>query len=568
MNPKSCTLNIWLLLSFLFFSEKDALTQNFNPPFPRIGQITFYSAGAGPTIWENHDLVMIRHYKTEDARRIKEKNPDVILLAANDAIEANRIGNNIPEEWYSHYANGQRVQAWGGYLMNITEYCPKVNHIYGSQNFNEFLAQYLVQNTDWNYFDGTIFDSWSTGLWVNNVDQIDFDYDGRADGGEATPRWNEGNRKLVERLRSLLPQDKQIIIAHEAGELFLNGNGFEFWSQVEDPPGGHDSNLKTLFKLRDNAVTPIINYCNGEVDGASFRADLTSAMLGDAFFGHDEGTAAHRWTFLHDEYEANLGYPTAPPQEIESGLWIRYFDNGAIISNISGSRKTVMSSQLAGGPYWRFQGAQDPILDNGDPFDQNHPISLDRMDGILLFKQPTTLVTPIVIDNVAKNMTSLGQNPVEYSGSWRQVLWDETSGDLSYSLGYGWDEFAHPYAVATGTGTATYRPNFGLSGKFEVFEWHSDSANDGQGDGCANVKITINSASGVTQKIINQKINAGRWNSLGVYDFNKGNSGSVVLSAPGSCTTISDAVRFVYRDSDYTTDTTPPIPPRGVKVSN
>ena len=290
-------------------------------------------------------------------------------------------------------------------------------------------------------------------------------------------------------------------------------------------------------------------------------------MLGDAYFGHDEGTAAHRWTYLHDEYEANLGYPTGPPEKLESGLWMRYFDNGAIISNISGQRKTVSSSQLARGPYWRFKGSQDPGFNNGDPVDQHHPISLADMDGILLFKQPTTLVTPIVIDNVAKNMTSLGQEPVDYSGSWTQVLWNDTSGEFAYSLGYGWDEFASPYAKTNGQGIATYRVNFGLGGSYEVFEWHTDSAADGQGAGCSNVKVSIQSASGVTEKIVNQKISAGRWNSLGTYTFGKGNSGSVQLSALGGCTTVSDAMRFVYRDSNYIADTTPPEPPKGVKVN-
>ena len=47
---------------------------NLNPPFPRIGQVTFYPIG----------LVAIRHYNASDARRIKAKNPDVILLATNE----------------------------------------------------------------------------------------------------------------------------------------------------------------------------------------------------------------------------------------------------------------------------------------------------------------------------------------------------------------------------------------------------------------------------------------------------------------------------------------------------
>ena len=66
--------------------EPNPSSPNWNPPYPRIGQITFYSVGSGDEIWKNHDLVMIRYYYGSDAKRVKAKNPDVILLAANTSL--------------------------------------------------------------------------------------------------------------------------------------------------------------------------------------------------------------------------------------------------------------------------------------------------------------------------------------------------------------------------------------------------------------------------------------------------------------------------------------------------
>ena len=55
-------------------------------------------------------------------------------------------------------------------------------------------------------------------------------------------------------------------------------------------------------------------------------------------------TALHRLheedpTF-HHEFNAELGYPTGPPQAIRPGVYVRYFDNGAVIANGSASNSS------------------------------------------------------------------------------------------------------------------------------------------------------------------------------------------------------------------------------------
>jgi hypothetical protein len=525
--------------------DPGSVSPNWNPPYPRIGQVTFYGIGSGDEIWKNHDLIAIRYYFGSDAQRVKAKNPDGILLAANTSLTPDfegvddHVGQAIPEDWYVHDNQGNRLPFWSGHITNITNLSPAVDFVYGPQKFNEFLPQYLANYTDWTAFDGTLFDTWWSSLkwFVSDLDSVE---PGVVEG------WGAGKRALVSNLRSLIDLP---VIAHEEGRNdYLNGNAFEFWTQ--ETVGSRSWNMQSALELQETAVQPVIVYANSEAGlndgdffGAEFRADFTSAQIAGAYFGHDEGTFAHRYTYLHDEYAADLGYPISGPRTLESGLWVRNFDNGVIISNISGQPKTVTSGQLTGGPYWRFQGAQNPSFNDGSPFTS---VDLEGVDGIMLFNQPTTLVTPIVIDNMPINMTSLDQDPAEYHGDWVQTDLRYTNSKTYYGLGYGWDEVASPYARSTTQGTATYRASIKVPGQYEVFEWHPDTKSDGFGSGCTDVGVNIQYSSGSASQFINQQINTGQWNSVGVYEFSDAFFAEVTLTAPGGCTTASDAIRFVW----------------------
>lgn len=575
---------LFLNLSFLIIP---AHSQNSNPRYPRIGQMYLYWPVQGPEIWKKHGLVMIRHKYNEAAQEIKRLNPDVILLAANDYIVTQK--DKWPDDWYlkcdrsmwgnSHCTSDGKLYAGReDYpLMNITPQSPVVNYTYGNQKFNQFLAEYLVKNTDYNYFDGTIFDYWARQIWGNKVNYADINNDFVADGKDVVnAQWERGNEALVNNLRALLPE--LLILSNEGGsyQTYTNGNMFEFWSKNQNK----QKKVQEFFNYQQNAIQPVVIYANseaglsgspsaGDFTGAHWRVDFTMAQIAGVFVGHDEGTVAHRFTFLHDEYEADLGYPLSgsagEPKEIESGFWVRFFDNGAVISNISGSSKIAHISQLDGREYWRFKGAQEPAFNNGERFTS---VYFAAYDGIMLFTEPTTLITPIVIDNVPKNMTSLGQSSVIYSGNWEQIRWGYKTkvGKTSYGLGISWGSEGYMYAINKQKGTALYRPKINVPGEYEIYGWHPDVRADGQGDGCSNVKITINHAGGTTTKFVDQTLNVGRWNSLGRYSINNGNMGTVVIDASGGCITASDAIRFVYGDATTVTDTTPPEAPKEVKV--
>ncbi len=566
---------LFLNLSFLAIPAKP---QDFNPPYPRIGQIYFYWPVQGPEIWKNHDLVIIRYKHNDAAREIKRLNPNAVLLACNDRIVSHE--GKWPVEWYlkcdrsmwgqGHCTNEGILYAGSLPLLNITNECPMVDNGYGPQRFNEFLPEHLVNKTDYNYFDGTFFDYWGKQIWGSKVDYTDINNDYVSDGGSyVNQKWREGNETLVNNLRAL---NSKPIAAHESDNDYLNGNGFEFWPDLDKK-----RRMVNAFDIQQKSKQPAIifaegyGYEKGPDFGPKWRVDFTSSQIVGAFFGHDEGTAAHRFTFIHDEYEADLGHPLSgsagAPQQIIPDLWVRYFEKGAIISNVTGSSYTLNNSQLDGRQYWRFKGGQDPAFNNGQKFTS---VSFDGYDGIMLFTEPTTLMTPIVIDNVSKNMTSPGQNPVNYSGTWEQIrwVWNVQIGKSSYGLGVTWGSEGYLYAISHQQGEASYRPKFNVAGKYEIYEWHADVREAGQTP-CDNVKLVITSAEGTGEKTVDQSVNSGQWNSLGVYNFDKGSAGNVVLKAPDGCTTCSDAIRFVYHDPNVqTADRTPPNPPRNIKVNS
>ena len=118
----------------------------------------------------------------------------MILLATNDYL-VSKYGK-FPDAWYIKNADGSKMRSYadGFGLLNITNDCPRVDNGYGAQKFNEFLPRFLLDKTDWNYFDGVFFDYWANQVW-SGADRADLNNDGKADGKETVNRkWEEGNQ--------------------------------------------------------------------------------------------------------------------------------------------------------------------------------------------------------------------------------------------------------------------------------------------------------------------------------------------------------------------------------------
>ena len=148
-----------------------------------------------------------------------------------------------------------------------------------------------------------------------------------------------------------------------------------------------------------------------------------------------------------------------------------------------------------------------------------------RLDGETL-PPPPPPVTSIIIDNLATTFAS--------STSW----WNSTSGTDRYATDYKVRE------TASAADAAEWRTSLATAGNYEVFVWYSQGANR-----AATAPYFVYHTGGSTKKVLDQRINGGRWVSLGTYAFASGDATRVALSCwttPGGYV-IADAVKLEPR---------------------
>ena len=401
---------------------------------------------------------------------------------------------------------------------------------------------------------------------------------------------------------------------------YLNGFNWEDWPIFNGPwrfwRGRYndektDTMRKPRFMLMGAAHRHFFRHFPTDPYKNNYRAvrfAFSSNLFTCAYFYVDEGNedygpggpGHHGNLHFYDEFEAKgmLGYPVSDmimipgkplaPTPMAEGLWVRYFDHGVSVVNATGLDQTVSASELSaydpvgGSSYYRFRGGQDPVFNNGEAVTDVNPLVLwgdtDMAnwtdpevfgDGAMLFRRPTTLVTPIIVDNHVNNQTSPGSEPVSYSGTWTldyngsqcYAVYDDRDYGPFQRDTYAWSD------AGSGENTARYTPTIGLAGYYEVFEWHGYRGTIFSGDQSANtpVKIVYNQGNEATATI-DQSQNFGQWNSLGTYLFKTGTNGYVELSNNTDGIVISDAIRFEFRTPDESLDLEPPLPPEGVQV--
>jgi len=88
----------------------------------------------------------------------------------------------------------------------------------------------------------------------------------------------------------------------------------------------------------------------------------------------------------------------------------------------------------------------------------------------------------------------------------------------------------------------TWRADLPQSGRYKVYMWSSPASTR-----ITYAPVTIRHSSGETTVLVDQSINTGKWNLLGIYNFDNDVAGRVTIKAvsPDIYTTCADAVRFV-----------------------
>lgn len=568
-----------------------------NHTFPRTA--IWQWSGAPEEWYAKFDLAFTRPKSASFISKVKQLNSNIIFLEAKDINKSYEGIAGFPDEWYLYDSKGNRIELYGAgeYWTNLSDVCPRVN----GEQLADFLPGYyadMVRDADGFATDGLYYKAHLT--W-RMFDDVDMDRNGVNDLDEhgknwVIDHWAAGVDRLLKKLREKLG-DKIILIntgsPDTPGKQWVNGYVSEHetsagdwgWSRLFYGNLMQEVYKPPIFLMQNNPDSKDPRIYRPTKDFFRFvRFGLARATLLGLYYEFediDHGSNEHYWNRYYDEFDLELGYPTGGMREVLDGVWVRFFDHGAVILNISGRSVEVTDADLQAvsgyaGPYYRFRGGQDPRVNNGERFTS---VQLDGHtfngynddfkimgDALFLVKSPRAVVAEIIIDNVDMG-TSPGSNPVHLSGSFQQEE-NCDSGSRFFSLRCSWNPGTFPYAVAySGTGRAEFIPQIGLGGQYAVYEWHGRLP----GTQASNVQYIISHAGGTTTRTVNQKANQGRWNYLGTYGFKPGNSGKVTITTNGADGPVmADAVKFVYQNPDAPpigeTDIHSPAPPANVRV--
>ena len=299
-----------------------------------------------------------------------------------------------------------------------------------------------------------------------------------------------------------------VVNAPTAGTLTNNAT---VTSDTEDPNAGNNSDSE------ETTVNPIAADLavdkSDAVDPVTEGDDVTYVVTVS-----NSGPETAENVVLTDDLPDGVTYVSATPSQgtcSEAGGVVTC-DLGDIASGGSEDVTIVVNAPTAG----TLNNTASAASDTEDPNTGDNSDS--EMTTVELFTPPTE----IIIDNLDPEFSTEGS-------------WSTYSNDAL--LHYGSDfAYAQP---GTGADRAIFTPDIAASADYEVFVWWVMCWNN-----CAsNAPYTVNHAGGSTTVREDQgdRDRAGQWNSIGVFTFNAGTSGSIVLTNDTDGRVVADAVRLL-----------------------
>ncbi|MBN1893814.1 hypothetical protein JW906_04940 [bacterium] len=574
------------LVVLSLFGMSDAVLGQVNHSYPRLGCFTW--GGGTPEFYAQFDYLV--SYDANIAKTVKAINPNMLVLVTRDWQWGAGL-SYIPNEWYVRDSKGEIIIIYTGYkLLDISDFCPPSSY-YGGKRYNEYIPEWMASLIDLNYVDGVSTDGCVEQPRGTGLTDVDLDRNGINDWSEygeswIKSTWLKGIQKATVALRDRIGNDKMVFFNsarfHDFGWSYTNGLYMEHadyttsWRFIKEQ---WDKWLPVA--PMPHGILVGANRAPTKTDYAYVRYFLGTSMYGDAYFeATDANSSEHFYVSYYDEFDVDLGFPKGPMRALyitgtnDKGVWVRFYDKGAVIVNIDATPHTVTDAEIRtmtgyAGPYYRFKGGQDTKVNNGQSFTdvalagRNYSAGFIG-DAIILVNTPTTAISDIVIDNVSMG-TSPGSSACQFTGSWTPT---NGNGGRFWTPGARSYRGIYDYSVAQAgipAGSAVYTPTIGVAGLYEVFEWHGylgDNADLVQEakDIAFEVTFTKNvRASGV----IDQSRNYGKWNSLGTYYFDAGTIGNTKIVQSANDVTMADAVKYVFRGERK--DVIPPNEPRQIR---
>jgi hypothetical protein len=313
--------------------------------YPRIANLW----GVGPQTtdydrWAKYDLLVCsggdpaawRRFSTE----LRRRHPGIRLLATGPLMN---LGDPTPwmqDAWFLRRPNGEKVRWWADQILT-----PNL--------FRDDCLDALVAQTEQTYgallddgtLDGVFYDSVVGAVsWLGPVDT---DGDGKPDVPAAVdPRWQARQNLFFDRLRAKHP--KMLILANDVDSghaPHVNGRLYEgapLLDRLNDASLSAGEAARTLNTWMTTTPQPGITFAlmthplgwqgwrvgkgdkvttpgeqeRARTDFHRMRLGLLTALMTDACYAYDFGTVWYGLPWWYAEYDAPLGQPLGPAQEV------------------------------------------------------------------------------------------------------------------------------------------------------------------------------------------------------------------------------------------------------------
>lgn len=342
----------------------------------------------------------VQNYSPDKLKRIRDLNPDIILLAylAPEEIRGDsgsltgtlrkKLFDQIHQDWWLYDDSGNRVSWWpSNPMINITNDAPSRNGEKWSQVLATFVKNELI---DKGYWDGVFYDNiWENLTFMSDLN-IDTDRNGKKESiSDLNRKWQLGMEMILSKTRQYLGPNKYIF--GNGGEFYvsyLNGVLYETF-----PQKGWATTLDKYRYVNDNGRSPSAGIINTNVNNSGNQSDFqkmrfgfASTMLDDGYYSFDNGDGSHHETWWYDEYEVSLGESAGEAfnvidnsSDFKPGVWRRDFKNGLVIVNSTGQNQRVD----LGGEYEKIHGTQDTIINDGSFVTA---VTVRPSDGLILLR--------------------------------------------------------------------------------------------------------------------------------------------------------------------------------------